>query len=70
MYSTHTLRTHTYACPTLTHLFLLVLRIFVHVGSTLQMPPKNSKKDDEAEQLTRIAIIDDQKCKPKKCNQE
>jgi len=34
------------------------------------MPPKNSKKDDEAEQLTRIAIIDDQKCKPKKCNQE
>jgi len=34
------------------------------------MPPKNTKKDDEAEQLTRIAIIDDQKCKPKKCNQE
>jgi ferredoxin len=34
------------------------------------MPPKNSKKDDEQEQLTRIAIIDDQKCKPKKCTQE
>mmetsp|Transcript_39690 Transcript_39690/g.99359 ORF Transcript_39690/g.99359 Transcript_39690/m.99359 type:complete len:654 (-) Transcript_39690:406-2367(-) len=31
------------------------------------MPPK---KDDEQEQLTRIAIIDDQKCKPKKCAQE
>ena len=35
-----------------------------------QMPPKNAKKDDEAEQLTRIAIVDDQKCKPKKCTQE
>lgn len=32
------------------------------------MPPK--KKEDEQEQLTRIAIVDDQKCKPKKCNQE
>uniref|UniRef100_A0A6T8HP07 Uncharacterized protein n=1 Tax=Hemiselmis andersenii TaxID=464988 RepID=A0A6T8HP07_HEMAN len=31
------------------------------------MPPK---KDDDHEQLTRIAIIDDQKCKPKKCAQE
>mmetsp|Transcript_30853 Transcript_30853/g.75671 ORF Transcript_30853/g.75671 Transcript_30853/m.75671 type:complete len:390 (+) Transcript_30853:204-1373(+) len=31
------------------------------------MPPK---KNDEHEQLTRIAIIDDQKCKPKKCAQE
>mmetsp|Transcript_15260 Transcript_15260/g.30157 ORF Transcript_15260/g.30157 Transcript_15260/m.30157 type:complete len:654 (+) Transcript_15260:219-2180(+) len=31
------------------------------------MPPK---KDDEHESLTRIAIIDDQKCKPKKCAQE
>uniref|UniRef100_A0A7S4NU22 Uncharacterized protein n=1 Tax=Guillardia theta TaxID=55529 RepID=A0A7S4NU22_GUITH len=33
------------------------------------MPPKN-KKEDESEQLTRIAIVDDQKCKPKKCAQE
>jgi len=32
------------------------------------MPPK--KKEDEQQQLTRIAIVDDQKCKPKKCNQE
>mmetsp|Transcript_16038 Transcript_16038/g.34102 ORF Transcript_16038/g.34102 Transcript_16038/m.34102 type:complete len:655 (-) Transcript_16038:93-2057(-) len=27
-------------------------------------------KDDHEEQLTRIAIVDDQKCKPKKCAQE
>ena len=35
-----------------------------------QMPPKKQKEEDEAEALTRIAIIDDQKCKPKKCAQE
>ena len=34
------------------------------------MPPKKQKEEDEAEALTRIAIIDDQKCKPKKCAQE
>jgi ATP-binding cassette subfamily E protein 1 len=27
-------------------------------------------KDEQEEQLTRIAIVDDQKCKPKKCAQE
>lgn len=32
------------------------------------MPPK--REQDEHESLTRIAIVDDQKCKPKKCAQE
>jgi len=45
-------------------------RLCTDTHTRAQMPPKNQKKDDEAEQLTRIAIIDDQKCKPKKCNQE
>uniref|UniRef100_A0A7S1T6P9 ATP-binding cassette transporter n=1 Tax=Tetraselmis chuii TaxID=63592 RepID=A0A7S1T6P9_9CHLO len=34
------------------------------------MPPKNKKKDDEADQLTRIAIVNADRCKPKKCRQE
>jgi ATP-binding cassette subfamily E protein 1 len=32
--------------------------------------PKKGKDEAPDEQLTRIAIIDDQKCKPKKCAQE
>ncbi len=36
------------------------------------MPPKkdSSKSDDPNDRLTRIAIINPEKCKPKKCNQE
>eukprot|EP00980_Cylindrotheca_fusiformis_P003179 scaffold721_cov131-Cylindrotheca_fusiformis.AAC.69 len=38
------------------------------------MPPKKksgkSSGDDEADHLTRIAIVKSEKCKPKKCNQE
>ncbi|KAL7563161.1 hypothetical protein ACA910_014440 [Epithemia clementina (nom. ined.)] len=36
------------------------------------MPPKKKpgKKQDEEESLTRIAIVNAEKCKPKKCNQE
>ncbi|GMH88949.1 hypothetical protein TrVE_jg13719 [Triparma verrucosa] len=37
------------------------------------MPPKKGgggKKDDEADALTRIAIVNAEKCKPKKCNHE
>lgn len=37
------------------------------------MPPKkNNKKkaDDGEEHLTRIAIVNAEKCKPKKCRQE
>lgn len=33
------------------------------------MPPK-SKKDDEKEKLTRIAVVNNDRCKPKKCNLE
>jgi ATP-binding cassette subfamily E protein 1 len=28
------------------------------------------KKDDKSEGLTRIAIVNEDKCKPKKCRQE
>mmetsp|Transcript_63343 Transcript_63343/g.169362 ORF Transcript_63343/g.169362 Transcript_63343/m.169362 type:complete len:657 (+) Transcript_63343:52-2022(+) len=34
------------------------------------MSGKKKDKEEPAEQLTRIAIVDDQKCKPKKCAQE
>mmetsp|Transcript_8228 Transcript_8228/g.14967 ORF Transcript_8228/g.14967 Transcript_8228/m.14967 type:complete len:648 (+) Transcript_8228:66-2009(+) len=37
------------------------------------MPPKKGgggKKDDEVDALTRIAIVNAEKCKPKKCNHE
>lgn len=35
------------------------------------MPPKPKRKDaDVAENLTRIAIVNDDKCKPKRCRQE
>ena len=37
------------------------------------MPPKKKesyKGDDPNDKLTRIAIINTEKCKPKKCNQE
>lgn len=37
------------------------------------MPPKKSnsqKKDDSNESMTRIAIVNTEKCKPKKCVQE
>ena len=34
------------------------------------MPPKNKKSKGDEEGLTRVAIISDQKCKPKKCRQE
>jgi ATP-binding cassette subfamily E protein 1 len=36
------------------------------------MPPKKNKnkKDDGEEHLTRIAIVNAEKCKPKKCRQE
>jgi hypothetical protein len=30
------------------------------------MPPK-SKKDDEVEKLTRIAVVNNDRCKPRKC---
>lgn len=33
------------------------------------MPPK-SKKDDEKDRLTRIAVVNNDRCKPKKCNLE
>lgn len=33
------------------------------------MPPK-SKKDDEASKLTRIAVVSNDRCRPKKCNLE
>jgi len=35
------------------------------------MPPKPKRKDaDVTENLTRIAIVNDDKCKPKRCRQE
>ena len=34
------------------------------------MSPKNNKKKDDEEQLTRIAIVNAEKCKPSKCRQE
>jgi ATP-binding cassette subfamily E protein 1 len=38
------------------------------------MPPKKKasgkKEDEEESHLTRIAIVNTEKCKPKKCNQE
>lgn len=34
------------------------------------MGPKNKKKDADDGELTRVAIVNDQKCKPKKCRQE
>ena len=34
------------------------------------MPPKKSKPDQDEGKLTRVAIINEQKCKPKKCRQE
>ena len=36
------------------------------------MPPKKNKKksDDGEEHLTRIAIVNAERCKPKKCRQE
>jgi ATP-binding cassette subfamily E protein 1 len=36
------------------------------------MPPKKGarKKDDQADALTRIAIVNTERCKPKKCVQE
>ena len=33
------------------------------------MPPK-SKKDDEKDKLTRIAVVNNDRCRPRKCNQE
>jgi ATP-binding cassette subfamily E protein 1 len=39
------------------------------------MPPKKkggkpAAKGDDADHMTRIAIVNSSKCKPKKCNQE
>ncbi len=36
------------------------------------MPPKKNskKKEDAGDQLTRIAIVNTERCKPKKCRQE
>lgn len=34
------------------------------------MGPKNKKKNPDDGELTRVAIVSDQKCKPKKCRQE
>eukprot|EP01023_Acetabularia_acetabulum_P036652 TRINITY_DN3466_c0_g1_i11.p1 TRINITY_DN3466_c0_g1~~TRINITY_DN3466_c0_g1_i11.p1 ORF type:complete len:503 (+),score=71.49 TRINITY_DN3466_c0_g1_i11:159-1667(+) len=34
------------------------------------MAPKSKKKDSDNEQLTRIAIVSGDRCKPKKCKQE
>lgn len=35
------------------------------------MAPKPKKdKDDEGDKLTRIAVVEENKCKPKKCQQE
>lgn len=34
------------------------------------MGPKNKKKQADDGELTRVAIVSDQKCKPKKCRQE
>mmetsp|Transcript_9373 Transcript_9373/g.28170 ORF Transcript_9373/g.28170 Transcript_9373/m.28170 type:complete len:624 (-) Transcript_9373:2241-4112(-) len=34
------------------------------------MPPKKKNNDDGGDQLTRIAIVNEQRCRPKKCNQE
>jgi len=34
------------------------------------MPPKKGKKSDPGGQLTRIAIVSSERCKPKKCQQE
>lgn len=34
------------------------------------MPPKTKRKEDTGDTLTRIAIVNDDKCKPKRCRQE
>ncbi len=34
------------------------------------MPPKNRKEADAGDQLTRIAIVNNDRCKPKRCRQE
>ena len=40
-------------------------------SSRAKMPPKPKRKDaDVTENLTRIAIVNDDKCKPKRCRQE
>ena len=35
------------------------------------MPPKNKRKDaDDGDVLTRIAIVNSDRCKPKRCRSE
>lgn len=34
------------------------------------MPPKKKSNSGDGDQLTRIAIVNEQRCRPKKCNQE
>lgn len=38
-----------------------------HTRQAARMPPK--KKEEEVDRLTRIAIVNKDKCKPKKCRQ-